>query len=163
MCNTDKTVLSCLVWRCEWSRPTVTQVRSVSGLCRSVSGGAVRPPDALRRRTHLSGGNFTPPHQTRQDCRACLSTAATQARQAAAPSPPTAHTQRRCTPLIVNRTVLSCVASGVNWALKWRSPNKNFNKKSSRKSWRVTLDEDQIFTMWTPLQQLQKHKAPSTR
>jgi len=31
------------------------QVRSVSGLCRSVSGGAVRPLDALRRRTHLSG------------------------------------------------------------------------------------------------------------
>jgi len=30
-------------------------VRSVSGLCRSVSGGAVRPLDALRRRTHLSG------------------------------------------------------------------------------------------------------------
>ena len=37
---------------------------------------------------------------TRQDCRACLSTAAaaTQARQAVAPSRPTAHTQRRCTP-----------------------------------------------------------------
>ena len=36
------------------------------------------------------------PHQTRQDC---LSTAAaaTQTRQAATPSRPTAHTQRRCT------------------------------------------------------------------
>jgi len=78
---------------------SVPQVRSVSGVCRSVSGGAVRPPDALRRRTHLSGGQFTPPLQTRQDCRACLSTAAaaTQARQAATPSRPTAHTQRRCT------------------------------------------------------------------
>ena len=67
-------------------------------LSRSVSGGAVRPPDALRCRTHLSGGQFTPPHQTRQDCRAFLSTAAaTQARQAATPNCPTAHTQRRCT------------------------------------------------------------------
>jgi len=39
-------------------------------------------------------------HQTKQDRRACLSTAAaaTQARQAATPSRPTAHTQRRCTP-----------------------------------------------------------------
>ena len=49
----------------------------------------MRPPDALRRRTHLFGGQFIPPHQTRQDCRACLSTAAvTQARQKATPSPP---------------------------------------------------------------------------
>ena len=68
-------------------------------LCRSVSGGAVRPPDALRRRKHFSGGQFTPPHRIRQDRRACLSTAAaTQARQTATPSRPTAHTQRRCTP-----------------------------------------------------------------
>ena len=68
-------------------------------VCRSVSGGAVRPPDSLRLRTILSGGQSTPPHQTRQDCRACQSTAAaaTQARQAATPSRPTAHTQRRCT------------------------------------------------------------------
>ena len=51
-------------------------------------------------KTNLSGGQFTLPHQTRQDCRACQSTAAaaTQARQAATPSRPTAHTQRRCTP-----------------------------------------------------------------
>ena len=49
----------------------------------------MRPPDALRRRTHLFGDQFIPPHQTRQDCRACLSTAAvTQARQKATPSPP---------------------------------------------------------------------------
>jgi len=80
------------------SGPTARQVRSVSGLCRSVSGGAVRPPGALRRRTHLPGGQFTPPHQTRQDWRACLSTATaeTQARQAATPSRPTAM-QRHCT------------------------------------------------------------------
>ena len=42
---------------------------------------------------------FTPPRQTRLDCRACLSTAAatTLARQTPTPSRPTAHTQRRCT------------------------------------------------------------------
>jgi len=56
-----------------------------------MSGGAVRPPDALGRRTHLSGSQFTPPHQTRQDRRACLSTAAaTQAiaRQLRLAAPP---------------------------------------------------------------------------
>ena len=41
------------------------QVRSVSGLYQSVSGGVMWPLDALRRKTHLSGGQFTPPHQTR--------------------------------------------------------------------------------------------------
>jgi len=47
------TVLSCLMWRrCERSRLD----RQTGAFCvRSVSGGAVRPPDALRRRTHLSG------------------------------------------------------------------------------------------------------------
>jgi len=75
--------------------PTARQVRSVSGLCRSVSGGAIRPPETLRRRTRLSGGQFTPPHQTRQDYRQSTAGAATQARQAATPSRPTAHTQRR--------------------------------------------------------------------
>ena len=78
MPDTTQTGLFCRVWcgGVNWVGPTAGQVRSVSGLCRSVSGGAVRPPDALRRRTHLSGGQFTPPHQTRQDHRACLSTAA---------------------------------------------------------------------------------------
>jgi len=37
--DADRTVLSCLVWRCERSRPTARQVRSVSGLRRSASGG----------------------------------------------------------------------------------------------------------------------------
>jgi len=57
---------------------TATPDTTVSScpVCRSVSGDAVRPPDALRRRKHLSGGQFTPSHQTRQNCRACLSTAA---------------------------------------------------------------------------------------
>jgi len=42
----------------------------------------------------LSGGQFTPPHLTRQDRRACLSTAAaaTQAMQAATPDRPDAAT-----------------------------------------------------------------------
>ena len=95
-------------------------MRSVSGLCRSASGGAVRPPDALRRRTHLSGGQFTPAHQTRQDCRACLSTAAaaTQARQAATPSRPTAHTQRRCTPRKCKHAVDCCMWLGLNFFTK---------------------------------------------
>ena len=69
--DTDWTVLSCLVWRCELSRPDSQTgafcVRTASKCVRhSVSVGAVRPPDAFRRRTHLSGGQFTPPHQTRQ-------------------------------------------------------------------------------------------------
>ena len=90
--DTDRTVLSRLVWQ----GPTARQTHCASGLRRSASGGAVRPPDALRRRTHLSSGQFASPHQTRQNCRACQSTAAaaTQARQAATPSRPTAHVVR---------------------------------------------------------------------
>ena len=100
--DTDRTVLSCLVWRLD---------RQGAFCVWSVSGGAVRPPDALRRRTHLSGGQFTPPHQTRQDSRACLSTAAaaTQFRQTATPSRPTAHTQRRCTPRKRKQAVDCCI------------------------------------------------------
>jgi len=96
--DSTQTGLFCRVWCGDVNSESARQPdRCVQ--CRSVSGGAVRPLDALRRRTHLSGGQFTPPHQTRQDCRACLSTAAvTQARQTATPSRPTAHTQRRCTP-----------------------------------------------------------------
>ena len=110
--DTDRTVLSCLVWQRELSRP----VRSVPGLCRSESGDAVRPLDALRRRTHLSGGQFTLPHQSRQDCRACLSTAAaTQARQAATPSRPTAHAQRRCTPRKCKHAVDCCIRLNPNF------------------------------------------------
>ena len=58
---------------------------------------SARPPDrcVLRRSVHTAT-----PDKTRQDCRACQSTAAaaTQTRQAATPSRPTAHTRRRCTP-----------------------------------------------------------------
>ena len=46
--DTDRTVSSCPVWRCELSR-TARQVRSISGLHRSVSSGAVRPPDDAER------------------------------------------------------------------------------------------------------------------
>ena len=88
-----------MLWRChcQCSRPD----RQTGAYCVwSVSECVRRPSDELRRRTHVSGGQFTPPHQTRQDCRACQSTAAaaTQARQAATPSGRTAHTQRRCMP-----------------------------------------------------------------
>ena len=65
--DTDRTVLSGLMWRCELSQPD----RQTGAFCvwsgsETVPGGAVRPPDALRRRTYLSGGQFTPPHQTRK-------------------------------------------------------------------------------------------------
>ena len=55
--DTTQTRLFCRVWcgGVYWVGPTAWQVRSVSGLCRSVSGGAMRPPYALGRRTHLSG------------------------------------------------------------------------------------------------------------
>jgi len=55
--DTTQTRLFCRVWcgGVYWVGPTAWQVRSVSGLCRSVSGGAMRPPNALGRRTHLSG------------------------------------------------------------------------------------------------------------
>jgi len=68
--DTTQTGLFCRVWfgGVNWVGPTARQVRSA--LKWSVmAGGAVRPPDALRRRTHLSGGQFIPPHEIRQDCR----------------------------------------------------------------------------------------------
>jgi len=69
----------------------------VSGGAGTVGATAGRTPtqNALAGRS-VGPIQFTPPHQTRQDCRACLSTAAaaTQASQAATPSRPTAHTQR---------------------------------------------------------------------
>ena len=120
-------------------------MRSVSGLCRSASGSAVRPPDALRRRMHLSGGQFTPAHQTRQDCRACLSTAAaaTQARQAATPSRPTAHTQRRCTPRKCKHAVDCCMWLGLNFFTKGHA---------TRVIYRLTVQilQDGLETQFTP-------------
>jgi len=100
------------------------------GDCFVVSGVAVwiesaRPPDRCvlclvcaavcraaqcDRRTHSDAERTCPAvsshRHTRQDRCACLSTAAaTQARQAATPSRPSAHTQRRCTPQKCKRAV----------------------------------------------------------
>jgi len=97
--DTDRTVLSCLVWRCELSRLD----RQTGAFCVwSVSECVMRVQ--CDRRTHSDAEHTCPAvsshRHTRQDRSACLSTAAaaTQARQAAAPSRPTAHTRRRCTP-----------------------------------------------------------------
>ena len=69
MPDTTQAGLFCRVW-CSG----VNLVGPVSGQYRSVSGGAVRPPDALRLRAHLLGGletQFTPPDtkQTALSCR----------------------------------------------------------------------------------------------
>jgi len=80
--DTDKTVLSRLVWRCEPSPPDkCVQRRSVSGSAGTAGATAGRTPT---QNALVGPPQFTPPHH----CRACLSTAAaaTQARQAATPS-----------------------------------------------------------------------------
>ena len=155
--DTTQTGLFCRVWcgGVNWVGPTARQVRSV--LCRSVSGGAVRPPDALRRRTHLPGGQFTPPHQTRQDCRACLSTAAaaTQARQAATPSRPTAHTQRRCTPRKCKHAAACCV---------WLNLNFFTERHATRVIYRLTVQTlpDGLDSQFTPPDTTQTALSPYT-
>jgi len=108
-------VVSGLVWRCELSRPD----RCV--LC-LVCVGSVRRHNATAGRTptQLSSGQFTPLHQTRQDCRACLSTAAAtgQAGSCAAKavsSRTTAHTQRRCTPRKCKHAVDYCIRLNLNF------------------------------------------------
>jgi len=53
--DTDRTDLSCLVWRRELSRPDRRTSAFSVGVCRAAQALPVRPPDALRRRTHLSG------------------------------------------------------------------------------------------------------------
>ena len=92
--DTDRTVLSCLVWRCELNRPD----SQTGAFCFRVRRAAQcdRRTHSDAERTCLAANS----HQTRLVCSACLSTAAaaTQTRQAATPSRPTAHTQRRCTP-----------------------------------------------------------------
>ena len=143
--DTTQTGWFCRVWcgGVNWVGPTVRHGRSVSGLCRSMSGGAVRPPDALRRTTHLSGGQFTPPYQTRQDCRACQSTAAaTQARQAATLSRPTAHTQR--TPRKCKHAVDCCIWVNLN------------SLNATRRGWSISANcsdfagrsRDSVHTTW---------------
>jgi len=63
--DTDRTVLSCLLWRVNWVGLTARQVSSVSDLCRSVSGGAVRPPNALVGQTQFTSPDTT---QTALSC-----------------------------------------------------------------------------------------------
>jgi len=64
------TVLSCLVWRCELSRPDKCVLRP------SASGGRTAPPDTLRHRPDtertclaVEPTQFTPTQQTRQNSR----------------------------------------------------------------------------------------------
>ena len=78
--DTTQTGSSCLVWRYELSRPSV-------GVCRAAQALPVRPPDALRRRTHLSGSRADSIHDR-------------------------------------DRTVLSCLTGGVNWALASAAANR---------------------------------------
>ena len=68
--DTTKTGLSCRVW-CELSRPDRPTSAFSIGVCRGAQTLLVRPPDAL-----VGPTQFILPRQTRQDCRACLSTAA---------------------------------------------------------------------------------------
>jgi len=74
--DTDRTVLSCLVWRCELSRPTARQVRSASGCV------GRRRHCRCDRRTHsgaertcraVGPTQFAPPDttQTALFCRVC--------------------------------------------------------------------------------------------
>ena len=80
--NTDRTILSCLVWRCELSRPDRRQVWRWS-----VTGSEVWAPDTHTHSDAKCTFLAVKPHQTWQDSHACLSTAAaTQSRQAAIPS-----------------------------------------------------------------------------
>jgi len=73
----------------------------------------MRPPDALRRRTHFLVRLNSHRH-TRQD----KTVAETQARQAATPSRPTAHTQRRCTPRKCEHAVDCCIWRNLNFFTK---------------------------------------------
>ena len=68
------TVLSCLVWRCELSRPDRQTSTFSVGVCRAAQALPVRPPDALRRRIHLSGGRADSVHTATPDTtrRFCL-------------------------------------------------------------------------------------------
>jgi len=88
---------------------------------------------------------FTPPRQTRQDCRACLSTAAaaTQARQAATPNRPTVHTQRRRTPWNCKHAVDCCIWLNLNFFTK---------RHSTRVIYRLTVQTlpDRLETQFTP-------------
>ena len=74
----DMTKLSCLCrvrfGSVNWVGPTARQVRSVSGLCRSASGGAVRPRSATAGRTPTQNAlvrrsiHTATPDKTKQSC-----------------------------------------------------------------------------------------------
>ena len=127
--------------RCELSRLDRQTAAFCVGVCRAAQCDR---RTHSRCRTHLPGGQFTPAHQTRQDRSACQSTAAaTQARQAATPSRPTAHTQRRCTLRKCKHDVDCCI---------W--PNLNFSNKRHA-TWmvcRLTVQTlaDGFATQFTP-------------
>jgi len=67
------TVSSCLMWRCELSRPDKCVLRP------SAFGGRIAPPDTLQHRPDtertcqaVGPTQYTPPHQTRQNSRVCV-------------------------------------------------------------------------------------------
>ena len=95
--DTTQTGPSCRVW-C-----------GVPCLCRSASDSAMRPLDALQRRTHLSCGQFTPPHQKDKTVApACRPPPPRRTPGRQLRSRPTAHTQRRCTPRKCKHVVDCC-------------------------------------------------------
>jgi len=65
--DTDMTVLLCLVWRCELCQPDHPISAFGVGVCRAAQALPVRPPDALRRRTHLSGSRTDSIHTATPD------------------------------------------------------------------------------------------------
>ena len=122
---------------------------------RRIAGRQLGAQRVQRHRTTVqrrlpSSSHRAPHHSTpqliRQDCRACLSTAAaaTQARQAATPSRPTAHTQQRhCTPRKCKHAVDRCIRLGLNFFTK---------RQATRVIYRLTVQTlpDGLETQFTP-------------
>jgi len=110
--------------------------------CFDVSGVAVwtesaRQPDrctwvwSAERTCPAVNSRRPTPDNTRQDYRACQSTAAaTHARQAATPSRLTAHTQRRCTPRKCKHVMDYCI---------WLNPNVFTKRHAMRVIYRLTV------------------------
>ena len=61
------TALSCLLWRCELSRPDRPTSAFCVGVRPAVALAVPAPPDTLRRCRAVGPTQFTPPHQTRQN------------------------------------------------------------------------------------------------
>ena len=109
--DTDRTVSSCLVWRCELSRPDSQTgafcVWSVSECVRRRSQNAL-----VRRSIHTRTPNKTRlPRLPVDRCR----DAGQAERQTATPSRPTVHTQRRCTPRKYKHALDCCIRLGPNF------------------------------------------------